>query len=139
MRSLAILAVAAMALMPLGASAQRAAVPIINYENVALQGPDGNVPTAEQVKQAILSAAVSKQWEVREEGPGRMLATLHVRGKHTVMTDITYAPGTFSMKYRDSVNMKYGAGSDGKGVIHPFYNRWVQDFKEAVRVSSIKP
>jgi hypothetical protein len=114
------------------AVAQRHPVPIINYENVQITTAAGQL-TTEQVKQAILTAAGSKQWVVTEQGPGRMTATLHVRGKHTVVTEIIHSNDKFSLLYKDSTNMKYGPGPDGKGVIHPFYNRWVQDLKEAIR------
>jgi hypothetical protein len=120
------------------ASAQRQPVPVINYENVPISNPTGGRLTAAQVKQAIQSGATAKQWAVEDQGPGRMLATLKVNGKHTVMTQINYTADQFSVVYSDSTNMKYSPGPDGKGVIHPFYNRWVQDLKEAIRTSLVK-
>lgn len=119
-------------------AAQRTPIPIVNHEDVAIANADGPRPTQAQVKQAIRSAATAKQWEVADQGPGRMLATLHVRGKHTVVTEISYSPEKFSVVYKDSTNMKYSPGPDGRGVIHPFYNRWVQDLKEAIRTSLVK-
>lgn len=124
-----------MALAAGQAAAQRQPVPIINYENVAISSATGKPLTVSQVKQAIQSAAAAKQWQLVEQGPGRMMATLHVRGKHTVVTEISYSPDQFSVVYKDSTNMKYSPGPDGKGAIHPFYNRWTQDLKEAIRTS----
>lgn len=122
----------------LQAAAQRMPIPIVNHEDVAITPASGQRPTQAQVKQAIQSAASAKQWEVTDQGPGRMLATLHVRGKHTVVTEISYSPEKFSLVYKDSINMKYSPGPDGMGVIHPFYNRWVQDLKEAIRTSLLE-
>ncbi|MBI2769171.1 MAG: hypothetical protein HYX47_06090 [Burkholderiales bacterium] len=131
MKTLRILVLAALSAVSLHAAAQRAPVPVMNFENI----PVSAAASADKVKQAIQSAATARQWEVREEAPGRMVATLHVRGKHTVVTDILYSPTSFSLKYRDSVNMKYSPGADGRGMIHPFYNRWVEDLKEAIRAN----
>ena len=138
MKSLRILLMVLVSFVSVQAAAQRLPVPIVNYENVSVSGPAGQALTAVQVKQAIQSAAAARQWELADQGPGRMLATLHVRGKHTAMTEIAYSPDKISLVYKDSINLKYSPGPDGKGVIHPFYNRWVQDLKETIRTSLIK-
>jgi hypothetical protein len=135
MKALQILLMVLFALASFEAAAQRQPVAIINYENVAVAGLGGQPLTAAQVKEAIKSAAAERQWEVTDSGPDRMLATLHVRGKHTAQTEIVYTPATVSLVYKDSVNLKYAPGPDGKGVIHPFYNRWVQDLKESIRLT----
>jgi hypothetical protein len=134
---LRVLVMVVLTLGSMHAIAQRQPVPIINYENVQITSPTGQL-TTEQVKAAILSAAGAKQWLLSDQGPGRMLATLHVRGKHTVVTEIIYSQDKFSILYKDSMNMKYAPGLDGKGLIHPFYNRWAQDLKEAIRTSLLK-
>jgi hypothetical protein len=137
MKFLRILMVLVVSFVSLQAMA-RQPVPVINYEDVLVSSASGQRLTPAQVKQAIQSAAAAKQWVLRDQGPGRMLATLNVRGKHTVMTEITYSPEKFSVVYNDSTNMDYSPGPDGKGSIHPFYNRWVQDLKEAIRTSLAK-
>lgn len=113
-------------------------VPVINYESVPVTDAAGALQTAAQVKQAIQKGAAARQWTLQDQGPGRMLATLQVKGKHTVMTQINYADGRFSVVYNDSINMKYSPGPDGKGEIHPGYNKWVQELKEAIRTSQVK-
>jgi hypothetical protein len=119
-------------------SQARTPVPVINYENVAIANASGQPMSLAAVKQAIVSAAAAKQWTVVDQGPGRMLATLHVRGKHTAVTQITYSADKYSVVYSDSTNLNFAPGPDGKGVIHPFYNRWVQDLAEAIRLSLAK-
>lgn len=116
------------------AGAQRLPVPIVDHPNVAAARGDGKPATAADVRKAIEAAAVAtgRKWVVTEPSPGRLLATYHVR-THTVVAEIRYSAGQFSVAYSDSVNMKYAPGADGKGVIHPFYNQWVQEFLQAIR------
>lgn len=123
------------------ALAQRLPVPIVNHEQVTLQRLDGQPASAEEIRKAILAGAQStgRKWAVTETRPGEMRATYHVR-THTVSTDIGYGTGQMSVRYADSVNMKYAPGGPtGTGVIHPFYNQWVQEFLQAVKVELARP
>ena len=110
----------------------REPVPVINLTDIAVVRADGKALTEAQVRQAIHNAAGLKQWALSEPQPGRMIATLQVRGKHTVVTEISYSASRYSLTYKDSVNMKYGQ-RDGQAVIHPFYNRWVGTLNEDIR------
>lgn len=114
----------------------REAVPIVNHENVAIT-TSGKPASADKVKQAIMTAATAQKWDVSAAQPGTLTATLHVRGKHTVVVDILYTADHFSVKYRDSVNMKYEV-KDNTPVIHPFYNKWVQRLVDAIQVETKK-
>jgi hypothetical protein len=115
----------------------RAPVAIINYENLVVATNSGNVLQAEQVKQAIVTAAGAKNWSIAYQSDGTLLATLNVRNKHTIMTGIAYAADKYSLRYTGSTNMKFGE-RDGQPVIHPYYNKWVQEFKEAIRIELLK-
>lgn len=115
----------------------REPVPIINYDNVPIVSTSGKVPRLEQVKQTIQAAGQAKGWSIAFQADGKSLATLIVRSKHTIVVEIIYTAEQYSMQYKDSTNMKFGERDGGK-VIHPFYNRWVQDLKEAIRVESLK-
>lgn len=115
----------------------REAVAIVNYDNIPVVATSGNAPSAEHIKQAILLAAGTKSWSVVLQANGQLLATLNVRGKHTVVTEIAYAIDKYSLTYRDSTNMKFGE-RDGQRVIHPFYNKWVLELKEAIRIELLK-
>lgn len=139
MRTILLPLVLAVAAAP--ALAQRLPVPIVNHEQVAMHRLDGQPASAEEVRKAILAGAQStgRKWAVTEIQPGEMRATYHVR-THTVSTDIRYGAGQMSVRYADSVNMKYApGGATGTGVIHPFYNQWVQEFLQAVKVELGKP
>jgi hypothetical protein len=131
MRTLPLLLAALLSLAAVPASAQRVPVPIVNYDNVVVT----KAATAADVKNAILAAAYAtgRKWVVSEPSPGRLIATYHVR-THTVTTEIRYSATNFSVVYADSIDMKYAPGADDRGVIHPFYNQWVQEFVQAIRL-----
>lgn len=135
----------------LGASpafAQRIPVAITNYPNIPIATASGKPMQAEQVKKAIQDAALKKGWKLVDEAGDKMLATLVVNNKHTVMVVIVYSADKYSITYRDSVNMNYhseakfdsrmpnarNASTPSGPVIHPAYNTWVQELKDAIRV-----
>src|SRR2546423_443049 len=97
---LRVLLLATLALTALQARAHREGVPIIDHENVSVVTSSGRTPTAADVAQAIRQAAASAHWEVADSGPGRLVATLVVRGKHTVSTEIRYTAQAYSVKYQ---------------------------------------
>ena len=113
----------------------RTPVPIVDHQNVRVEKSGGARMTAEQVRQAILAAATAtaRKWVVSEPTPGVLVATYQVRS-HMVVTEIRYSANQFSVAYKDSVNMKYVPDGSGKGTIHPFYNQWVQEFVQAIRL-----
>lgn len=113
----------------------RSSVPIVNVEDQALAREDGKVLTADQVKRAIILAGSSKKklmWNISEEGDGRLKGKLVVRGKHTAIVDILYSATRLSIRYRDSTNLNYEKDRDGRDMIHPNYNRWVNDLLRAI-------
>jgi hypothetical protein len=130
----------------------RMPVPIVNYENIVVATSSGKAVLIEQVKQAVVSAAKSKGWTVAFSAENSLIATLIVRNKHTVVVKVDYDTNKYSINYNDSKNMKYGiidvqptiASSNkdqslnGQGEIHPAYNQWVQDFKDAIHIELLK-
>lgn len=120
-----------------GQAFARATVPVVNHQNVALQRAGGAAPTAADMRQAIVvaSQATGRKWAITESAPGQMVATYQVR-THTVVVDILYGPGQLSVTYKDSINMKFGSG--GPTNIHPFYNQWVNEFIQAIRLELAK-
>ena len=123
----------------------RASVPIINIEDQAIMREDGKALTAEQVKRAVITAGRADKkfiWDVNEEQKGHLVAKLIVRGKHTVVVDIFYSATRLNIKYRASANLNFEKDKAGRGVIHPSYSLWVNDFLQAIiteiqRVDSI--
>lgn len=80
-----------------------------------------------EVGEAIQQAAARRGWSVEEAGPGRVLATLRLRG-HRATVEIAYSARAFSITYRDSDNLRAG-----DGVIHRNYNSWVLKLEQTIR------
>jgi len=116
------------------ALAQRAPVPIIDRPAVSATTGSGKALSPEALGKAIVSggAAGKRQWDVVPVGDGRSLRGTYRVRTHMVAVDIVPGQGTFSIKYADSADMKY-AVEGGTPVIHPFYNRWVDELIESIR------
>jgi hypothetical protein len=108
----------------------RSSVPLAEFENMPAVAASGQPASSAQIKAAIEAAAQQHDWTVVTPAPGRMVATLQVRNKHTVVTEILYKPGQYSVQYKDSVNMNFDPSTR---VIHPFYNKWVQGLVDDIR------
>ncbi|MBS0545698.1 MAG: hypothetical protein JSR40_18405 [Proteobacteria bacterium] len=134
MKSRLLTALVAATLLAATPAMARAPVPIINHDSIVIATGSGTAPQAEQVRQAIVAAAGAKGWTLATQADGRLLATLVVRNKHTIVVDIAYAADSFSLNYKDSINMKFEDRVVEGKVIHPFYNRWVQELKDAIQL-----
>jgi hypothetical protein len=113
----------------------RGNVPILNHDAVQAVTGAGKPASPEQIRTALQAAGSPRGWTITPAGNGKALAVLDVRGKHTVSADITYASGQYSIKYRDSSNMNYEAGSNS---IHPKYNMWVDQLVRDTRAQLAK-
>jgi hypothetical protein len=155
------------------AHAQRAPVPIMNFENIPVSLSTEKRLTVEQVRYALLAGGAAASWEMAQKSPNTLEATFRKGEKHTVVVLITYDAEKYSAQYVSSINMKYedvqpvdprAAANSGttpshlenaaikqselfagqpetpyakpapRGVIHPFYERWVHDLFKNVRV-----
>ena len=114
-----------------------ASVPIENLPNNPAVAASGKVLTLDEVKRTIQMAAMLKNWSLEDKGPGAMVATLNVRGKHTIVVDVSYTASSYSFTYNNSVNMNY-TQDGGMGIIHPNYNKWVQDLRKAIQIELLK-
>ena len=127
--------------------------PIVNYENQEIKRFDTRKLSIEEVQMAIRNAAEKNKWRVEPGEAGHIIATLVVRNQHTAVVDIAYTTTSFSITYKSSENLNYSkdnkeaavntAGVNTIGytgivtsksgpVIHPSYNKWVQQFKDAI-------
>lgn len=116
----------------------RGNVPIVNHDAIVATRASGQPASADQIRTALQMAGANRGWQITPAGPGKALAVLNVRGKHTISADISYGPGKYAIKYRDSSNMNYEAG-EGAGTIHPKYNMWVQTLIDETRIQLMKP
>ena len=103
------------------------ATPVLNINNAPVQTSSGQKTSLDEVGKAITRAGVALGWQMKTERPGNIVATLNLRG-HTAVVDVTYNTQSYSINYKDSVNLKY----DGKN-IHPNYNGWIQNLDRGIR------
>ena len=102
--------------------------PVIkNVDNAPIVASNPNYDLSE-VTNAIQQAGISKGWQMKEETPGHMVATLYIRS-HVARVDITYTLDDYSITYKDSTNLKF---DPVKNTIHGRYNSWVQNLKNAI-------
>ena len=108
----------------------RGGVPVADFENLPAVTASGEPASAAQIKAGIMAAGPHHGWIITAPAADRMEASLNVRGKHTVVTEIFYKAGQYSVKYKDSSNMNFDPSSRS---IHPKYNQWVQGLVEDIR------
>lgn len=84
--------------------------------------------STDKVYDAIKMAGNSKGWIITKIKPGLAMGKLNVR-KHQAVIEIPYTANSFSIKYKDSLNLNYDATS---GEIHKNYNGWIQNLENAI-------
>jgi hypothetical protein len=140
MSMLARVVIALLCLLPAAfsptAAEARSAGPLVEYENVAATAAGGQPATVDQIRKAFMVGGARRNWAFTEEGPNKLVGRLNVR-THQIVVDISIAEGKYSVLYKDSVNMKYGM-EDGKKVIHPQYNNWVNNLLGDMRAELAK-
>ena len=103
----------------------RGTVPVENVHNAAygVAAYSSSQPlTLEDYEQAIVRAGTQRDWVFERVGPGHLVGTNVVRGKHTAIVDVTFNTETFSIDYKDSKNLKWNPSTQE---IHPNYNAWI--------------
>ena len=123
---------------------QRALAPIIDYKDQPVVTGSGKPVSAEQVRDAIVAAGKRLNWQMAFTANNGLVGTLVVSNKHTISVEIGVAADKYSVKYRSSINMRYGvtgkppypnaanAVREGLPGIHPAYNDWVKDLVTAI-------
>jgi len=102
--------------------------PVRNVELAPVPtAPDKQQLTLLQVEKAIVLGANALGWSTTVQSPGVIVATIRLRD-HYAAVNITYSPSSYSIKYKDSTNLKY----DGK-TIHSNYNGWIENLDRAIR------
>lgn len=102
--------------------------PLRNIENQAI---NFDLPMRD-VETAILKAGLESGWEMMVAKPGLIHATLNLRA-HKALVDISYNDKTYSIIYKNSVNLLY---EDGQ--IHKHYNVWVAALDQRIQVNLIE-
>lgn len=100
----------------------RADVDLIAWNNVTALTGSGKPATAEEIKRAFMVGGARRGWTFTDAGPGKMVCTVVVR-THTLVMDLTFEEGKYSLSYKDSINLDY-KDTDGKKTIHRAYVSW---------------
>lgn len=102
----------------------RGGVPVYNVVSASM----ATSPTAtlEDVTKSIRRAGIGLGWQMAEIAPGQIEGKLFLRS-HIAIVEIVFDTKAFSIRYRDSTNLKY----DGT-TIHKNYNNWVQRLEHAI-------
>ena len=108
------------------------ATAIQNVENAPINVSSSNYDLSDVTK-AIQRAGAGLGWQMKEETPGHIVATLFLRS-HMAKVDITYTLDEFSINYRDSSNLDYDPASN---VIHKNYNGWIQNLSNAISANLV--
>jgi len=101
--------------------------PIYNVDNAAVVTGAGAAPSQADVRRAIVEAAASKGWTVKDIDPTHLQAT-HVARKHMAQVVIEYSTSSYSITYEDSLKLKYNGTT-----IHRNYNRWIRNLEHRIR------
>ncbi len=84
----------------------------------------------DKIFKAIKSAGMQLGWIVKKTKPGMATAQLNVR-KHMALVEITYNKTSYSINYKNSMNLKYDST---KNTIHKNYNGWIQNLNNAIQI-----
>jgi hypothetical protein len=108
----------------------RTTAPIAQISNAPLGVSPGSKATMADVSRAIWAAGKRLGWVMTEVRPGEIMGTLTVP-KHQAMVVIRHDTSTFSIHYRDSVNLRYRDQE-----IHRRYNHWVHNLARAIQAET---
>ncbi len=116
-----------------GALAARGGAPIQNYQDLPVASGSGKPLTAEQVKNAIISGGARARWSASIQ-PGNVIRLTYSPRSHSAVVDVAYTAKAYSIRYANSVNLGYSPDG-GTGTIHPNYNKWVANLRQAIEVA----
>ncbi len=103
---------------------------VYNVNNSAIEAKASST----KVYDAIKNAGLSKGWIITQAKPGLAIGTLNIR-RHKAVVEIPYTSKSFSIKYKNSMNLNYDAS---KNIIHNNYNGWVQNLENAINLELSK-
>jgi hypothetical protein len=90
---------------------------------------DGSKMSAAEVQAAIFAACASRSWTPMLEAPGKVKASILVRGKHYAEVAIDFTDTNYSIRYLTSRDLDF---NEKKRTIHGNYNKWVSLLSSAI-------
>jgi hypothetical protein len=117
----------------------RSTVPIVERENLPIVTGSGKPAGLESIKKAIRAGGLTRNWEIVPAANGKILQGTYTwnNNKHTIMVNIEPTTTEYSVRYANSINMKYEA-INGQPVIHPHYNKFVNELIQSIRIELLK-
>ena len=104
-----------------------AGTPIYNVTGTPI--PPNPLATMENIEKAVMRAGLTLGWQIAPKSPGLAEGVLVLR-THRAVVDIAYDTKTFSITYKDSINLDY---REKDKTIHSNYNGWIQNLEKAIR------
>jgi len=112
----------ALAIAAFAPGAAAADVEVTSWNNVSAMTGSGKPATAAEIKRAFMVGGTRRGWTFADAEPGKMVCTIVVR-THTLVMDLAYEDGKYSLNYKNSINLDY-KDTDGKKTIHRSYVNW---------------
>ena len=107
----------------------RGGAKIYQVKEAPIQTASGKALSVEEVRKEIVAAGVAAGWQMAVSKPGEIVGTLNIRS-HQAVVSIPYTAKTYSILYKDSMNLKYDAEAQ---TIHENYASWIQRLDGAIR------
>ncbi len=107
--------------------------PILNIDNNEFDAD--KALSMEEVADGIKRAGRGLGWRMKDQQPGLIVGTLHVRD-HMAKVNINYNTQYYSIHYQDSSELDYKVNmtnDDGQAVIHSNYNGWIHNLSNAIQ------
>jgi hypothetical protein len=119
-----------------GAPGAARAAELIEWKDVAAVTGSGKPATAEEIRRAFLVGGARRGWTFTPDAPDKMTGRLVVRS-HTLVMNLTYEDGKFSLTYQDSINLDYKDDA-GKRTIHRAYVNWNTNLMNDARAELLR-
>jgi hypothetical protein len=100
--------------------------PVKNLNNVPINASGASMA---EISKSIQSAGNGLGWVMKEQYPGLIVGTLHLRD-HMAQVEIPYSTTSYSILYKSSSNLKYNASNR---TIHSNYNGWISNLDNQIR------
>ena len=106
--------------------------PILNVTDAPVIARIDRRLSLDEIKAAIILAGAALGWQIREEGPDKLVGRLDLRA-HTAVVDIPYSEAKYSIVYKSSINLDEVAGQ-----IHKNYNGWISNLTKGINAQLLR-
>jgi hypothetical protein len=107
--------------------------PLYDASDIAFNNPPTSVKrvlTQDDYRDAIIRGGAKRNWTFEDAGPGHLVGSVGVRGKHFATVDVVFDTERFSITHKTSTNLNYNGDTR---VIHPNYNSWVHLLQDDIQ------